>query len=98
MAGQDAVLDAATIERETHMRTAIVEREHVPALVHKENRTMAAVHDKPPFGLQLLKAACAHEIRGPGIHGRLIQQASAAAPFSRGLPRMSIQPPTYPFG
>jgi hypothetical protein len=34
VAGQDAVLDAATIERETHMRAAIVEREDMPALVH----------------------------------------------------------------
>src|SRR5260370_38918963 len=98
VAGQDAVFDAATIQWETHVRAAIVEREHVPALVHEENRAMAAVHNKPPFGFQLLKAAGAHETRGRRIHGRLIRQASAAAPFSKGLPRMSIQPPTYPSG
>src|SRR5882672_8728489 len=69
VAGQDAVLDAATIQRETHMRAAIVEREHVPVLVHEENRAMAAVHNEPPLGFQLLKAARAHEIRSPGIHG-----------------------------
>src|SRR2546428_1939362 len=98
VAGQDAVLDAATIERETHMRAAIVESEHVPALVHEEDRAMAAVHNKPPLGFQLLKAARAHKIRGRDIHGRLIRQASAAAPFSKRLPRMSIQPPTHPSG
>src|SRR5712671_5776966 len=97
MAGQDTVLDAATIERETHMRTAIVEREHVPVLVHEEDRAMSAVHNKPPLSFQLLKAARAHEIQGRVIHRRLIRQEAAGAPSSKGLPRMSIQPP-YPFG
>ena len=39
------------------MRAAIVEREHVPALVHEEYRAMSAVHNKPPLGFQLLEAA-----------------------------------------
>jgi hypothetical protein len=94
VAGQNAVLDAATIEWEAHMRAAIVEREHVPALVHEENRAMSAVHNKPPLSFQLLKAARAHEIQGRVIHRRLIRQEAAGAPFSKGLPRMSIQPPT----
>ena len=33
MASQDAVLDAASFQRETHVRTAIVEREDLAALV-----------------------------------------------------------------
>src|SRR5580704_8862584 len=33
VAGQDAVLNAAPIQRKTHMRAAIVEREDMPALV-----------------------------------------------------------------
>src|SRR6266853_2960440 len=98
VAGQDAVLDAATIQWETHMRTAIVEREHVPVLVHEENRAMSAVYNDARLGFQLLKAARAHEIRGRSIHGRLIRQASAPAPSSEGLRRLSIQPPTYPSG
>src|ERR1700730_3194949 len=96
VARQDAVLDAAMIEWETHVRAPIVQCEHVPALVHEENRAMSAVHNDPPLGFQLLEAARAHEIRGRSIHGLLIRQASAAAPFSKRLPRMSIQPPTYP--
>src|SRR6266478_3941852 len=96
VAGQDAVLDAAAIQWETHMRAAIVEREHLPVLVHEENRAMAAVHNKPPLGFQLLKATRAHEIQGRVIHRRLIRQEAAGAPFSKGLPRMSIQPPSYP--
>src|SRR5271168_3894647 len=50
VAGQDAVLDAATLQRETHMRTAVVERKDVPLLVHEQNRAVAAVHNKPTLG------------------------------------------------
>ena len=50
VAGENAVFDAASIEWETHMRAAIVEREHVPAFVHEENRAMSAVHNDPPLG------------------------------------------------
>src|SRR4029077_20284025 len=46
LAGQDAVLNAAAIERETHMGTAIVEREDVPTLMHEQHRAVAAVHNK----------------------------------------------------
>ena len=70
MAGQDAVLDAAAVERKTHMRAAIVEREDTPAVVDEEDRPMRPAHDEPPLGLQLLKAARADEIRGWNIHGR----------------------------
>src|SRR5215467_5155374 len=37
MAGQDAVLDAASFQRETHVRTAIVEREDLSALVYEQD-------------------------------------------------------------
>ena len=57
VAGQDAVLDAAPIERETHMRATIVEREDAAALVDDEDRAMAAVDDKPPF---MLSSASVH--------------------------------------
>jgi hypothetical protein len=50
MAGQDAVLDAATIEREPHMGTPIVEREHLSTLLDEQHRAVAAVHNKSPFG------------------------------------------------
>src|SRR5580704_184795 len=70
MAGQDAVLDAATLQRETHMRTAVVEREDAPIFVHEQDRAVAAVHNQPTLVFRLLKTACVHEIRGRGIHGR----------------------------
>src|SRR5204863_9715599 len=89
MAGQDAVLDAAAFERETHMRTAIIERENVPAFVYEEDRAMASVHNEPPFGFQLLKAARPYEIRRRDIHGRPVRQKSTVAPFSKGILRMS---------
>jgi hypothetical protein len=50
MAGQDAVLDGTLIERETHMRAAIVEREDMPALMDEKDRAMAAVHNESAFG------------------------------------------------
>ena len=50
MAGQDAVLDAATIERKPHMGTPIIERKHLSALLHEQYRAMAAVHNKSTFG------------------------------------------------
>jgi hypothetical protein len=40
----------APIERETHMRAAIVEREDVPTLMHEKDRAMAAVHNESAFG------------------------------------------------
>jgi hypothetical protein len=46
VAGQDAVLNAAPIEWETHMRTAIVECEDLLALVHEKDRSMAAVDNE----------------------------------------------------
>src|ERR1700736_4573524 len=54
VAGQDAVLNAAAIERETHVGAAIVKREDVPTLMHEQHRAVAAVHNKPAFGFQLL--------------------------------------------
>src|SRR5580704_3609310 len=87
VASQDAVLNAAPIQRKTHMRAAIVEREDMPALVHEEDRAMAAAHDKSPFGFQLFEGARAHEVRCLSIHGRLIRQAVCPdAHSARALP------------
>jgi hypothetical protein len=95
VAGEDAVLYAAPIERETHMRAAIVEREDMPTLVHDKDRAMAAVHNESPFRLYLFEGTRAHEVRGLSIHGRLIPQAVRGSPFSKDPPRMSIQPPIF---
>jgi hypothetical protein len=55
--GQDAVLNAAALERKAHVRAPIVEGEDAPAVVKDQDRTMATVHDEPPLDLQFLKAA-----------------------------------------
>src|SRR5215831_3128708 len=55
MTGQDAVIDAAAIEREAHVWATIVEGKDAPSVVNDEDRTMAAVHDEPAFRLQLVK-------------------------------------------
>ena len=68
MTGQDAVLDAAALEREPHMRTTVVECEDTPAVVDDEDRTMATVHNEPPLRLQLLKAPREHELLVRRVH------------------------------
>lgn len=70
VAGQDAILEAAAVERKPHVWTAAVKREDAPAVVNHEDRTMRPAHDEPPFGLQLLEAARANEVRDRNIHGR----------------------------
>jgi hypothetical protein len=90
VAGQDAVLNTAPIERETHLRAAIVEREDVPALVHEKDRAMAAVHNKSALGFQLLKSARAHEVRGLSIHGRLIRQAVRASTIDGATMHLAV--------
>ena len=50
MAGEDAVLEAAPVEREAHARAPIVEREDPPAVMDDEDREMGAMHDEPALG------------------------------------------------
>ena len=47
MAGENAVLDAASFQRETHVRTAIVEREDLSALVYEQDGAVAATTIRP---------------------------------------------------
>src|SRR5262245_45654948 len=68
MTGQDAVLDAAALEREPHMRTTIVEGEDTPAVVDDEDWTMATVHNESPLRLQLLEAPREHELLVRRVH------------------------------
>ena len=53
MTGQDAVLDAAPLKRETHVRATIVKREDTPTVVNNKDRAMAAAQNKPALRLQL---------------------------------------------
>src|SRR5262245_37263687 len=70
MTGQDAVLDAAALEREAHVRAPIVEGKDATAVVDDEDRTMATVHDEPPLALQLLEAARQHKFLARRVHER----------------------------
>jgi hypothetical protein len=56
MTGQDAVGDAAAIERKAHVRATIVERENPPAVVDDEDRPVVAVQHQPALRLQFLEA------------------------------------------
>ena len=71
MTGQDAVLDAAAIERKAHVRAAVVEREDASPVIDHQDRGMATMHHEPTLGLQLGEAARAHEVRGRHIHRRI---------------------------
>src|SRR5271166_4785863 len=68
MTGQDAVVDAAALKREAHVRATIVECEHAPAVVDHENRAMAAVHNEPPLRPELFKASRKREFLVRRVH------------------------------
>jgi hypothetical protein len=68
MACQDPVLHAAPIERKTHVRAAVVEREDVSAVVKYQNRGMAAMCHETPLVFQFGQASHVHEVRGRRIH------------------------------
>jgi hypothetical protein len=51
MTGQDAIFDAAPLEREAHVRATIVEGKDAPAVVDDKDWTMRTVHNEPPPGL-----------------------------------------------
>ena len=51
MTGQDAVLNAAALEREAHVRATIVEGEDVTAVVDYKDRTMIAVQNQASLRL-----------------------------------------------
>jgi hypothetical protein len=83
MTGQDAILDAAALKRETHVRTPIIEGEDAPAVVHDKDRTMTAVENEPALRLQLIKAAREHkfpaspmEIRAAGKRSDIVFRKS----------------------
>ena len=74
MTGQNAVIDAAALERKAHVRATVIEREDAPAVVNDEDRAMAAVHNQPALRLQLLKGPRKREFSVRCVHvplGRL---------------------------
>src|SRR5262245_16807269 len=85
MTGQDTVLDAAALEREPHVRATIVESEDASAVVDDEDRTMATVHNEPPFRLELLEASREREF----LVGRVHEHTSRSCPCCR-YPRSTI--------
>jgi hypothetical protein len=76
MTGQNAVLNAASLKRKTHVRTTIVQGENAPPIVDDEDRTMATVHNKPALRLQIVKAPSEREFLVRCVH-----KLSAVASF-----------------
>ncbi len=83
--GKYPVRDAAAVERKTHVRASIVEREHPSAVVDHQDRGMATMQHEATLGLQLGEAARAHEVRSRHIHRRYlvltIAQSASASGF-----------------
>ena len=89
VAGQDPVCDAAALQRETHVRAAVVEREDASLIVDEQDRRMPAVHDEPALGLQFVEAAGPHKLRGQRIH-RGLRPAAARIMGCGELPLRTI--------
>ena len=51
MTGQDAVLEAAALQWEAHVRAPIVEGEDAPAVVDDKDRAMTTVQNEPALRL-----------------------------------------------
>src|SRR5574337_1413675 len=70
MTGQDAILDAAALEREAHVRAAIVEGKDAPAVVDHQDRAVGAVYNEPALGPEFFKAPREREFRCRRVHER----------------------------
>jgi hypothetical protein len=82
MTGQDAVLDAAALERKTHVRATIVEGEDAPAVVDDEDRPMATVHNEPALRFEFLKASRERELLVRRVHEHTSPQLSLCGRLS----------------
>ena len=69
VAGEDAVLDAAAMERKTHVRTAVVERHHVVAVGHDQHRPGRRADHRAAAGAQVGERAGTNEAPARVVHG-----------------------------
>ena len=63
MTSEDAVLDAAAIERKAHMRAAVIQREDASPIIDHQDRGVATMQHEATLSLQLGKTAGAHKVR-----------------------------------
>jgi len=75
--GQDAVLDAASLEWEAHVRAPIVNGEDAPSVVDDKDWTVTAAKNEAALRLQLLKASGGHEFPVGYVHQHSSRGASA---------------------
>ena len=97
MTGQDAVLDRPAIEREAHVRAAIVESADATLLADHEHRPVASPQHHAALGLQLGKRADANELvpcfdhGGPPLTGSAsIAPESATSEGALGLEAIAV--------
>jgi hypothetical protein len=72
VAGQNAVVDRAAVQREAEMRATIVEREDATPVMDDQQWTRTAVDDGHPLGLQLRKSPDADPITGQGLRSSVV--------------------------
>ena len=75
MAGEDAVADAATVQREAHMRAAVVDRVE-PVAVGDHGDAVAASRDDARL-IQLFDSSDANEPIGGHSHGNPLSRVAA---------------------
>jgi hypothetical protein len=61
VAGQNAILHAATIEWKSHVRTPVVQGVHSIPFFDDQDRSMRPLYQEPSFALEFLKRACTDE-------------------------------------
>src|SRR5207244_2894966 len=66
VAGEDAVLHRPAVEREAHVRAAVVDRVHGAAVGEEDERVTAEVDDEPPGAPYLGERGSADESVGDG--------------------------------
>ena len=60
-AGENAVPDAALVQRKSEMRAAVVQREHAALIVHHEHGATPALDDHAPLGCEFGERADVNE-------------------------------------
>ena len=79
VAGEDAVPDAALVQREAEMRAAVVERPHLALVMDHQQRAAAAPDHQPPARLEILER--------PDVEKAVRSRVHCPIPFRQRLRR-----------
>ena len=85
VAGQNAILHAATIEWKAHVRTPVVQGVHSILFFDDQDRSMIAMDNQPTLALQLLRPAYATDTCFPRRTRSRWTSASRRTPSTKPL-------------